>query len=550
MGRWQDRPARDVRWLGPSLDVALAVALAVGMVAAPLGFAHLVAVVLVVQAFVLDARGAIARLAAATLLTLGASGLHDVPAAEVAVQVPFVYGIAGLVITLATSLRRSRATAERAYHEAERLARFDPLTGLPNRIRFNEQVDVALGGQERPVALLLMDLDHFKEINDTFGHQAGDAVLGEVGRRLTDALGPDEAVARLGGDEFALVLPGAGPEEARARAERLLHALLRPISLDGQPLAIGGSIGIAVSPDHGTDPGMLLRHADVALYEAKATSGTAALYRPDRDANGSDRLRLAAELSEAIERSQLALHYQPQVDARTGEVRSLEALLRWRHPERGDVPPGEFVPLAERSGLVLRLTEHVLATALEQSRAWREAGLSLPIAVNLSVRNVSDRRLPQVVRRLLEQTGSRPRDLVLEITESSLMRDQESTCEVIAVLRAMGVRLSIDDFGSGYSSIAYLDRLGADEVKIDRSFVSGLLDEGSSAAIVRAIIDFGHALDFEVVAEGVESAEVWRRLVSLGCDRIQGYHVARPMPPIEVPRWIHTWSVQRTDRAS
>lgn len=535
-------------WLLRGLDVVLAALLVAGLVVDPLAFSHGTAIVLVLQAFLLDRRRAMPRLAVATVGTVLASALHGVPLRDLAIQVPFVYGLAALVIVLADSLRRSRGTAMAALQEAERLALYDTLTGLPNRVLFGDRVEHALETTRRDgdaVALLLMDLDHFKEVNDTFGHHVGDLLLKEVGPHLRSELRGGDTLARLGGDEFAILLPGAGAAVAAAIAERLIAALERPFVIGGQALSVGASIGIACSPEHASDGETLLRRADVAMYVAKRAPGRYATYAAEQDEGGADRLALLAELTDAIEEDQLVLHYQPQVDARTGRLFAFEALVRWQHPRRGLLAPTEFVMLAERTGLIRRFTERVLRQAVHQTREWREAGRDVRVAVNISMRNLLDEHLPDLVRDILATEELPPDCLVLEITESALMADQDRTVETIKRLRALGVLVSIDDYGSGYSSIAYLKRLGADEVKIDKSFIMEMASDPSAEAIVRATIDLGHTLGFAVVAEGVEDRETWATLRDLGVDRVQGYEIARPMPAAQVIPWVAAWAEQR-----
>lgn len=492
------------------------------------------------QAFLLERRGALTRIAIAAGATAGAALARGAAPQDLAIQVPFVYGLSTLVVLLADTLRRSRGTAIGALRETERVALYDQLTGLPNRMLFADRVDHALSGARRSgdsAALLLMDLDHFKDVNDSFGHRTGDLLLAAVGPRLRDELRDGDTPARLGGDEFAILLPGAGAPIATAIAERLIAALDRPFVLEGRTLTVGASIGIACSPEHALDGDTLLQRADIAMYAAKRTRGTYATYDPGADAGGAGRLALAAELAEAIDARQLLLHYQPQVDAATGRLVAVEALVRWQHPRRGLLAPGEFVPLAERSGLMRRLTENVLRLATRQEREWRSAGRELAMAVNISARDLRDPRFAELVRALLRENEVPPSALILEVTESALLADQERAVETVARLRETGLRISVDDYGSGYSSISYLSRLAPDEVKIDNAFVRALRSDRRAEAIVRATIELGHALDIKVVAEGVEDGEIGPRLRELGADRLQGYAIARPMPPEALAAW-------------
>ncbi len=512
----------------------LVVLIVTGLITDPLAFSHGVAVVLVIQAFLLDWRAATLRVALAAVLTTAGATIHEAPFHDIAIQVPFVYGLAGLVVLLADSLRRSRGAAER-------LALYDTLTDLPNRVLFRDRVEQALRLAVREgasVALLLMDLDRFKEVNDTFGHHAGDILLSQVGPHLRDELRVGDTLARLGGDEFALLLPGAGAAVASAVAERVLRALGRPFIVDGQPLTIGASIGIACSPEHADDAETLLRRADVAMYVAKRGRGSWAMYAHDQEEGGADRLALMADLASAIDSGQLSLRYQPQIDARSGRVVAFEALTRWEHPVRGLVGPDEFIPVAERSGTIHRLTERALLDAIQHARAWQDAGLDVRVSVNISTRDLLEEHMPEGVRRMLEAEHLTPDRLTLEITESGLMADQERAIRTVTRLRELGVGVSIDDFGSGYSSIAYLRRLRPTEVKIDRSFVAAMGTDPDAEGIVRATIDIAHVLGLTVVAEGVEDAVTRRRLVRLGADRIQGYAVARPMLAADVPAFL------------
>lgn len=522
-------------WARRGLDVALVVLILTDLVVDPLAFSHGIAVVLVIQAFLLEWRAASLRVVLAALLTIASAMTHGAPIQDVAIQVPFVYGLAGLVVLLSDSLRHSRGVAER-------LALYDTLTGLPNRVLFGDRVDHALrlAGRDRTsVALLLIDLDRFKEINDTFGHHAGDVLLSQVGPHLRDERAGD-TLARLGGDEFALLLPGAGGSVASAVAARVLAALAKPFLVGGQPLTIGASIGIACSPEHASDAETLLRQADVAMYVAKRGRGAWAMYDLDleQDEGGAARLALMSDLASAIDSDQLSLRYQPQVDASTGRVVAFEALTRWDHPARGPIGPDEFIPIAERGATIHRLTERALLDAIRQARTWREAGLDVQVAVNISTRDLLEEHMPDGVRRMLEAELLPPDQLILEITESGLMADQERAIRTVTRLRELGVGVSIDDFGSGYASIAYLRRLHPTEVKIDRSFVATMATDPDAEGIVRATIDIAHVLGLTVVAEGVEDATTRGRLARLGVDRIQGYEIARPMRADEVEPYL------------
>jgi diguanylate cyclase (GGDEF)-like protein len=430
---------------------------------------------------------------------------------------------------------------KKAEHELERQTLHDPLTGLPNRALLLDRLEQALRTARRlstPLALLVMDLDRFKEINDRFGHHAGDLLLDEVADRITSDLRQTDTVARLGGDEFALILPGADQAGAGRVAQKIIAALQRPFEIEGDAHEISVSIGIAVSPQHGEDVGTLLRRADIAMYVAKRTPGGSAVYAQQDDPEGSDQLALISELRHTLENDQLQVVYQPIVGFAPGEVLSVEALARWRHPERGLVAPGEFIPLAERSGLVKSLLSRVLAMTLAQCAAWRQANLPLQAAVNLSIRNLLDPELPRVVGQALERAGVPPEWLVFEITETMLMAEPNRVMRTIAELRDLGVQLAIDDFGVGYSSLAYLQRLPAYAVKIDRSFVSRMTHDRGSAEIVKLITNLGHALGMKVIAEGIEDQATYDACAAAGCDSAQGFFVGRPMVATAIPAWL------------
>ena len=459
-----------------------------------------------------------------------------VPAALVAGAV----GIAALAVFLLVLvgyqrrlLRQAAASSHQALHDA--------LTGLPNRDLFADRLGQALRTADRelqPAALLLLDLDRFKDVNDTLGHHHGDQLLCEVGGRLRGALRQVDTVARLGGDEFAVLVPGADADGAAAVADKLRTALQSPLTLDGVMLDVDASIGIAVYPDHGDDTTELLRHADVAMYAAKHAHAGFMVYDPTVDQHSPRRLALLGGLRRALERDELLLHYQPKADVQSGRVLGAEALVRWQHPEHGLLGPDEFIPLAERTGLIHPLTRWVLEAALRQAAAWHRAGHRLSVAVNVSTRCLLDRGLPDEVAELLAAWEVPAGSLVLEVTESAVMADPSRALDVLGRLHAMGVRLALDDFGTGYSSMAYLKALPVDELKVDRSFVGEMVTSPSDSMIVRSTIDLGHNLGLRVVAEGVESQDAWRQLEALGCDTAQGYYLGRPMPAADLEHWL------------
>jgi diguanylate cyclase (GGDEF)-like protein len=425
--------------------------------------------------------------------------------------------------------------------ELEHQAQYDSLTSLPNRVLLRQQLDGALEAARRVngiLALLFVDLDRFKEVNDTLGHHVGDVVLRGVAARFVNALPSAVTVARLGGDEFAIVLQGASDHAASNAADKILRTLEEPFMVEGLPIAIGASIGIVLFPDQAQDVESLLRQADVAMYVAKAAHAGHAIYSPEQDHYRREQLALAGELRQALDRGELLLHYQPKVDLTCGRVIGVEALVRWQHPQRGLIPPDNFIPVAEQSGLIRRLTCWVLEQAVRQLGEWDRAGLDLTIAVNLSMHDLHDPQLPVAIAALLASENVASNRLKVEITESTIMADPTRALEVLAQLRSLGLEVAIDDFGTGYSSMAYLKRLPVDELKIDKSFVKNLASDHSDWAIVRSTIELGHNLGLRVVAEGVEDWACWEQLARLGCDIAQGYHMSRPLPLLELEDWL------------
>ncbi|TME99220.1 MAG: EAL domain-containing protein [Chloroflexi bacterium] len=431
----------------------------------------------------------------------------------------------------------------------EHQALHDALTDLPNRVLLHDRLQQAIRAADRnttSVALLVMDLDRFKEVNDTFGHHTGDQLLEQLGQRLGSVLRASDTIARLGGDEFAVLLPTAALDEAQQIADRLLQVLEQPFTLGGLQLEIDASIGIALSPDHGHDADTLLRRADVAMYVAKRGNVGHAVYTADQDQHSPMRLAMVSELRRAIDQNELSLYFQPKVSLAAGSVTCAEALVRWQHPRHGLLGPDLFVPIAEQTGLIRPLARWVLDAALRQCSRWRHQGLDLAVAVNLSMRNLHDPEVVDTIRQLLTRWGIPPSRLVVEITESSLMADAERAMDVLGRLRAMGVGISIDDFGTGYSSLAYLKRLPVDELKIDKSFVAHIASDDNDAAIVRSTIGLAHDLGLAVVAEGIEDEVTWDYLAGLGCDVAQGYFISRPLPVAAFGDWLATtqWKPQ------
>ncbi|MFE1286132.1 putative bifunctional diguanylate cyclase/phosphodiesterase [Streptomyces sp. NPDC058751] len=437
------------------------------------------------------------------------------------------------LIALDSTLWIARARAE------EQLR--DPLTGLPNRQWLLERTWTALDDAERVgarSALMLIDLDRFRSVNDTLGHLAGDRLLLQIAERLRNALPRGAEAARLGGDEFAVLLPVADSTTSATRVARNLVATLgSPLDLDGLTLVLEASAGLAVFPDHALDAEGLLRRADIAMYQAKRDRTGVEVYESKRDSNTPDRLGLLGDLRRALDTGDVELHYQPKVRF-DGQVAGLEALVRWVHPERGKVPPDEFIAIAESSGLMPHLTEYVLETALGQVARWRAQGLYVPVAVNVSPRDVHTPGFAGAVAARLARHGVPAGALQLEITEHVLLEDPQRAADTLAALTGHGVKMSLDDFGTGYSSLVHLRRLPVSELKIDRSFVARLAVDAEDAEIVRCTVDLAHSLGLLVVAEGVEDDETWERLRDLGCDAVQGWLVAAAMPPEEATAWL------------
>jgi diguanylate cyclase (GGDEF)-like protein len=433
-------------------------------------------------------------------------------------------------------IHSSTTLAAKREHEALH----DGLTGLPNRTLLMAHVDQLLQtrAEDTSVALLLLDLDHFKEVNDTLGHAVGDRLIREVGNRIRSVIEPSDMVARLGGDEFAVVAVLHADRTPADVARRLSTALNEPFIAETVMLDIGWSVGIATAPRHADTVDVLLQRADVAMYGAKETRGSFAIYDPERDQNSLQRLTLALDLRRAIELGELEVHFQPQVDARTLRPVGVEALVRWHHPSLGWIDPETIVALAASTGLIQALTEQVLDNSLAAASDWRRSGHHLAIAVNLMPRQLTDKGLPGLVATLLGRYDVPSDALVLEVTEATVMSDGVSTQSVLRALRAIGVRLSIDDFGTGYSSLAQLQALAPDEVKMDRSFVMAMHPTSREQVIVRSTIDLSHSLGMRVVAEGVETQATMSELQGLGCDVLQGFAIARPQDRDAISGWL------------
>ena len=409
----------------------------------------------------------------------------------------------------------------------------DSLTGLPNRTLLKDRLQQAVffsRRENKPLALLLIDLNRFKEINDTLGHQIGDRLLQHVGTRLLHLLRDTDTVARLGGDEFAVLLPDASRAYARQNAQNILKALEQVFEVDGHELFVDGSVGIALYPQHGDDAQTLMQRADIAMYVAKRFNSGFSVYDIQQDQHSVGRLALISDLHSAINHDALELRYQPIFDLRNGSITGIEALLCWNHPERGFIQPDEIIPVAEHTGLIRPLTLWVFNTALRQCAEWRRRGLDLKVAVNLSTWNLHDYELYQQIKGRLTAWDLPASCLVIEITESAMMADPDRAMEILTHLSAMGVQVSVDDYGTGFSSLAYLKKLPVDELKIAKPFVSGMTEDENDGIIVRSTIDLAHNLGLRVVAEGVENKDTWELLVILGCDAVQGYYMCRPQP--------------------
>ena len=442
-----------------------------------------------------------------------------------------------------TGIVRDITERKRAEDQLTYQATHDLLTGLPNRTLLQRHMEQAIASsrdQDASFALLLLDLDRFKEINDTFGHHYGDTILQQVSPHLLGAVRESDTVARLGGDEFGICLPCADRATANQIAERILASLKQPILVDGLAFDASISIGIALYPEHGQDIVTLMQRADVAMYKAKRAQIGQAVYSVDQADYTPRRLALISELRQGIEDNQLLLHYQPKIDLKTMRVSGVEALTRWQHPREGLLPPAEFIPLAEHTGLIKPLGLWALHTALLQCQAWHRLGVNLNVAVNLAPQSLQDEQLEESILTLLKSSDALSQWLTLEVTERAVMTNPARAKAILSRLHEIGVRISIDDFGTGYSSLAYLTEFPVDEVKVDQSFVKEMVVNERDACIVRAVIDLGHNLGLRVVAEGVEDRASLELLASWGCDLAQGFYISRPLPPAELNDWMGT----------
>jgi diguanylate cyclase (GGDEF)-like protein len=447
---------------------------------------------------------------------------------------------------LARSIDQMRNAVSEREDRILRLAYQDALTGLANRPRLMDRLEqlIALARRsDQPVSVLLMDLDRFKYVNDALGHQKGDVVLQEVARRLTMLLRDSDTVARLGGDEFAALLPRTASAEAQKVASKVAAALDRPIEIEGQNVDVGASIGIATFPEHGDDAATLLREADVAMYAAKRSHSGVQVFSENHSREQQKQLSLLSDARKAIEHDEFVLHYQPKIEIATGRVIGAEGLVRWQHPRRGLLAPGEFIPFLEQSGHIRSLTRWALRAGARQAARW--SARRLVASINISARDLVDPDLPRYLQDLLAEHGLNADFLCLELTESAFVDDRGTAFATVERLHDLGVKLAIDDYGTGYSSLAYIQRLPMDELKIDRSFVGKLLHSKDNQTIVRSTIELGHNLGLRVAAEGIEDAEALAMLARMGCDTGQGYYIGRPLSIADFEAWWTRYHVER-----
>lgn len=451
--------------------------------------------------------------------------------------------------TLLTELESKNQNLARANQQLEHIALHDPLTALANRSLFADRMQHAVKMARRDnakFAVLMMDLDRFKEINDVFGHGVGDEVLKETGARLAHALRDSDTVARLGGDEFASILRDVDALTATKIAERVVKCLEPPVQVGNHFLSIATSVGIALYPEHGTDEETVLRSADSAMYVAKSLTKGSHVFDPNDDSQYSDDSRLGTDLSQTLADGELGIAFQPIIDLKRMQAVGVEALARWHHPQHGEIPPEKFIRLAEQKRLIDRLTFIILDKALTQHKAWKQLGINFPVSVNLSVRSFLDPTLPSRLGETLAQHGVEPSQLKLEITESMTISDPNRAFELVRRFNSMGIRVSIDDFGAGYSALSYLKRFPLHEIKIDRGFIQDLATNKESRIIVESTIGMAHLLGIQVVAEGIEDAETAQLLRKFGCDRGQGYYFAKPMASEQIGPWVSAFSKSTT----
>ena len=491
--------------------------------------------------FLAKAREALVPLLSAEL----ASALLTVMAAYLAYHLGTVgLVLFGIVLIVFQYLVGELLTSKRRSEALHRIATTDELTNLANREHFRNTLEERIADARATgarFAVLLIDLDRFKEINDTLGHHYGDVLLSDLGPRLLTVIGEGGVVARLGGDEFAITLPEGGTDEASldATIRALTQAVSKPFEVDELSLEVGASIGIARFPEDGEDSHALLRCADIAMYAAKETQTGHKLYSAEQNQHSVQRLNVLSGIRHALAGDEIVVFFQPIIDVEDLRVHGAEGLVRWQHPEHGLIPPGAFVQTVEQTGLIGPLTRHVLERSIHECAQWRRSGREMSVSVNLSVRNLLDPDLPREISRLLDAYSLPPEALQLEITESMIMSDPDRALQTVSRLSDLGVRLSVDDFGTGYSSLANLRKMPINELKIDRSFVSPMLQDESDLIIVRSTINLGHDLGLRIIAEGVEDNATLEHLAVLGCDLAQGYHVSRPLAADAFTDWLH-----------
>ena len=447
------------------------------------------------------------------------------------------------IVELATDFNNMSGELSTLYRTLENMAFTDALTGMPNRVLFYdrlEQITMSASRYKTQFALMMMDLNRFKNINDTLGHHIGDRLLKTVGERLQTILRESDTVARLGGDEFAALLPAIDHDEGvTIVAEKIVNALNKPIAVEGHNLSIGISIGLVRCPRDGDKTTLLMQHADLAMYHAKRKGLGYVFYDKSMSSENLFELTMESELRQAVENRNFELYYQPKIDLQHGHITGAEALIRWAHDKYGFISPEKFIPLAEQTGLIQTLTEWILEQALTQCAAWHADNINIGVSVNLSAYSLNDIDLIDTVHHALAEAEIEPQWLTLELTETAIMSDANRALNTLSQLNTMGVRLSVDDFGTGYSSLAYLKRFPVDEIKIDKSFVIDMLTDASDAVIVRSTIDLAHNMGMKVVAEGIESQDAWDKLAELGCNLGQGYHMCRPCPAADFKTWVY-----------
>lgn len=464
------------------------------------------------------------------------------PTALADIIVAMVFCGGGLFVLIATHVSVQTLQHIRELMQRERHSWFhDNLTNLPNRCMLTDHIEQAISisyHTKQSIAIMMMDLNRFKDINDTLGHHCGDELLLALSQRLLGIVTRSCMVARMGGDEFCFVLEASSKKEAIHFCKHILAMVDEPFTIHGHKLSVGGSMGIAMYPEHGSVTQQLLQHADVAMYAAKRNGSGHTMYSEEINQSSLNKLNLIAMIKHPDFAKQLSICYQPKINLKNGTVCGLEALVRWKHPVLGDVPPDQFIAIAERTDAMKQITATVLHKVLAQLEQWHTSGLEIKIAINLSMRNLSDENLPNDIAQALASYHIPPSSLTLEITESSIMLNPALANATLTTLSVLGVQCAIDDFGTGYSSLAYLKNLPAAEIKIDKSFITGMTTDENDAIIVHATIVMAHNMGYRVVAEGVENAETLELLQILGCDVVQGYYFSKPMPAHAVPAWI------------